>query len=302
MAAHPGAETTSQVTSPEGCWPTRNPGRRVLPVPFWDVAQPADLEPVISQQDLPIEVRAVRDLAAAEFAKSELDLQVLIDLHIDAYEKAVERLVSTHASIASGTDLIIGSDTRWSAIWELSGRCLTECRLLIHALRAGFSVEASSNVRAMFEAMYLLAAVEFDDATARRWLAGDDVRPKKARAVMATRQALARERMKEQGVQVMGDVVATGEWLYKHFSDSAHHRRGAITASISLERREFAYGPHPDPAKRGCAVDHAGELIETALIVVIGSLAHIVGPDGLSDALAEQAAVLEQLRTTQPLG
>jgi hypothetical protein len=153
----------------------------------------------------------------------------------------------------------------------------------------------------VFEAMYLLAAVAFDDLIARRWLAGEDVRPRKAHAVMAKKQLLARKRMKEARVEETGDVVKNGEWLYRYFSDSAHHRRGPITTSVSLERREFAYGPHPNPAKRGQEVEHAGQMIETALIVVADSLAYIVGREGLADVLAEQAAELDQVRTAHPI-
>jgi hypothetical protein len=263
--------------------------------------RPPDLEPSISRRDLPVEVHAIRDLAAADFAKRELELQGPINLHIDAYEKAVEWHVSLHENIASGTDLGIGTDTRSSAIWELSGRCLSECRLLIHSLRGGFSIEASSNVRALFEAITLLLAVAFDDATARQWIAGDYIRPKKARAVMAKKQALARKREKAAGVETQGDVVASGEWLYQHFSASAHHRRGPITASISLERREFDYGPHPDPVKRGREVAVIGELIETALNVVADSLSYIVGRDDLADVIAKQGAELDRVRQAHPL-
>jgi hypothetical protein len=141
-------------------------------------------------------VRALRDLAADEFAKREGELQGPISVNIDAYEKAVERLVSAHTNIASGTDLVIGSDTRWSAIWELSGRCLSECRLLIHALRGGFALEASSNVRAMFEAMYLLAhdlpsaVSDPSEVAPRRWRVGPGARlraPGILRGVRASR-------------------------------------------------------------------------------------------------------------------
>lgn len=265
--------------------------------------QRSALEPLVSRRELPVEVRALRDLAAADFARREAQLQLSIDAHIAAYTEAVERLISTHRAIASGTDLVIGADTRWSAIWELAGRCLSECRLLLHHLRGGFALEASSNVRAMFEAMYLLGAVAFhgEEAILRRWLAGKHVRPNKARAVMATKQALARKRMKERGIEPDGDVVATGEWLYRHFSDSAHHRRGPITASIALERREFAYGPHPDAAVRGREVVHAGHMIETALMVVADALADVVGREGLAEVLAEQAAKLERVRKAHPL-
>jgi hypothetical protein len=260
-----------------------------------------DFEPPIGRRQLPVEIQALRALAADEFRKRERELQPRIDAHIVVYASAVERLVGAHRSIADRTDLVISSDTRWSAIWELSGRCLTECRLLLHALRGGFTLEASSNVRAMVEAMDLLAAVAFEDATARRWLTGDDVRPRKARAVMAKKQQLARQRMKAAGVEPEGVAVSTGEWIYRHFSDSAHHRRGPITRSISLERREFFYGPHPDPARRAREVADIGQLIETTLMIVADSLADVVGREGLAEVLLQQASEFDRVREQQPL-
>jgi hypothetical protein len=149
--------------------------------------------------------------------------------------------------------------------------------------------------------MYLLTAVAFDDAVARKWLRGNYVPPKKARAVMAAKQELARKRMRRAGVRHQGDVVTSGAWLYDHFSKSAHHRRGPITRSISLELRQFSYGPHPDAVRRGVETSNAGETIETALIVVADSLAQIVGRAGLADVLAEQALELDRVRAAYPL-
>lgn len=259
------------------------------------------LEPLVQRRPLPAEVRALRDLAADEAQKRERELGPPVAAHLAAYEAAVERLVGAHAGIANGTDLGIGTDTRWSAIWEISGRCLSECRLLLYALRGGFSVESSSNERAVFEAMYLLTAIAFDDEVLRRWLAGDYVRPKTARGVVAKKQELAHERMREAGIEPDGDVVSSGEWLYDYFSRSAHHRRAPMTVSVSLDRREFAYGPHPDPVRRSVEIWHAGQTIETALIVVADSLAYIVERGDLAEFLREQGAALEAVRQRYPL-
>jgi hypothetical protein len=260
--------------------------------------------PPLSPRELPAEAKALRDLAADEFAKRHARLQPSVNAHIAAYSKAVERLIEGHGNIATRTDLPIGTETRESALWELSGRCLGECRLLIHALRGGFALEASSNVRAVFEAMYLLGAVQYDDDILRRWLAGDYVPPRHARAVMVKRETLARDSRvagSQQSGRSQGSFAENGRWLYSHFSKSAHHRRGPITASVSLDRREFAYGPHPDPAVRAREVDHAGEMVETALMVVAAALAHLVGPEGLTDVLMMQAEEFERVRDSDPL-
>lgn len=260
-----------------------------------------NLEPVVSKRPLPIEVRALRDLAIEEHKKRELELAGGVAAHVNAYEEAIERLIGIHAEIASESDIGLGTDTRWSAIWELAGRCLSECRLLLHALRGGFSVESAANERAIFEALYLLGAVTEDDDILRKWLAGEYVRPKTARAVMAKKQERARERMRAEGVPVEGDLVSSGNWIYDHFSQSAHHRRGPITRSISLERRSFAYGPHDDPRRRAQDVENAGHTIETALIVVADSLSYVVGRDDLQAFLGEQARELEAVRQSYPL-
>jgi hypothetical protein len=261
----------------------------------------SDLEPPLEKAALPARVEARRTEAATEFAQLGQEIEPSIQAHIDAYEQAVEILAHAHADIADGTDIVIGAQTRWSAIWELAGRCLSECRLLVYALRGGFTVEASSNVRAVFEAMHLLSAVAWDDAIAVRWLNGDDIRPNKARAALVKRESVARTRMKEIGIEPMGSIKSSGEWLYRYFSDSAHHRRGPIIKSTSLERRQFDYGPHPDPRVRAREVSGIGHTIETALIMVSFGLADIVGRDGIEYVLAEQAEKLEQVRQQYPL-
>jgi hypothetical protein len=264
-------------------------------------ADSSRLEPPLSRRNLPDEVNALREIAAADFAKRERELQPHIDAHIAVYASEVEKLKNAHANIASGTDLVIGAKTRWSAIWELAGRCIAEIELLLHALRGGFAMGASANVRAMFEAMYLLGAVAFDDATAERWLSGKEVRPKKARAVMVKKQALAHTRAKAAGIEPVGDIAETGGWIYQHFSQYAHHLRGSIIESTSLERREFAYGPHPDPAKRGRETEEIGHLIETALIVIADTLADLVGREDLPLVLAEREANFERVRREEPV-
>lgn len=261
----------------------------------------ATLEPPIRRRAVPMEAKALRDLAVNEFEELEEKYGPRIDAHLDAYEAAINDIVDLHANIANRTDLVIGADTRWSAIWELSGRVLAQCRVLAHDLRGGYGLEAVGTLRSAFEAMHLLIAISFEDAVLRRWLSGDDVRPRKARAVLARKQALAWKRMKAAGVEPGGDVVSSGEWLYGYFSKAAHHRRGPNTTSISLGRREYAYGPHPDASVRAREVAHAGETIETALIAVTDSLASIVGRHDLAQVISNQAARLKRVRNENPL-
>jgi hypothetical protein len=107
--------------------------------------------------------------------------------------------------------------------------------------------------------------------------------------------------MEALGVDPGGDLVESGRWLYDYLSKSAHHRRGPITTSVSVEGRTFAYGPHPDPVKRARELSNAGQSIETALIVIADAISYIVGRSDLAAFLSEQAADLERVRQAHPL-
>lgn len=74
-------------------------------------------------------------------------LQVRIDAHLNAYDGVIDALITTHKAIADRTDLEIGADTRWSAMWELAGRCLAVSRVVLHDLRGGFASEADGSLR-----------------------------------------------------------------------------------------------------------------------------------------------------------
>ena len=69
----------------------------------------------------------------------------------------------------------------------MGGRCLAVSRVLLHDLQGGFASEAVGTLRALHEAVQLLAALAFhlEDDAARRWLAGEWIRPKEARAIQA---------------------------------------------------------------------------------------------------------------------
>ena len=139
----------------------------------------------------------------------------------------------------------------------------------------------------------------------RRWLADDDegwVRPSETRGALARKEAGARRRMKEEGVKPHEVSVAkVGPEIYDLLSRAAHHRRSGFPESSQVDQRLFAYGPHPAAAVRARNVDYAGQLIETALVVVIDSLDDIVGGGHVDGALAPMMERLARVRERFPL-
>lgn len=266
-----------------------------------------DLEPRVQPRELPPEVAALRERVAVEHQALDAALQPLIDAHIAAYAEAVETVLETHKRVADRTGIDIRADTRWSAIWELSGRCLAICRVVLHDLRGGFSSEAVGTMRALYEATILLGAIAFheEEDALRRWLADENdawVRPRQARAVMERKEALARERMQAAGVNPEGKgLTEIGGEIYDLLSRPAHHRRGGFPETVSADLREFTYGPHPNAEVRATHVTYAGELLETALLVVIDSIADVIGRDYVRDALPRMQGALERVRQESPL-
>lgn len=266
-----------------------------------------ELEPEVHASELAEDVAERRRAVAEEHAALDAIYQPLIDAHIAAYADAVDEVIHAHRNLADRTDLDIRAETRWSAIWELSGRCLAICRVVTHDLRGGFTSEADGTLRTLYEATILLGAVAFHEErdAVRRWLADEDedwVRPRQARAVMERKEALARERMAEAGVEPEGGgLTEIGGEIYDMLSRPAHHRRGGFPEMVSADLREFTYGPHPNAEVRARHVSYAGELIETALIVVVDAIGDIIGREYVRDVLPRIQGQLERVRQDAPL-
>jgi hypothetical protein len=263
-----------------------------------------ELEPEVEGRALPGHVRELRERVAAEHEGLDAVLQPRIDAHIAALAEEVDRVIGVHLGIADNTDLELQAATRWSAIWELSGRCLAICRVVLHDLREGFTSEAVGSLRSLWEASILLAAVAYheEEDLLRRWLAGEWVRPQQARGAVARKEALAHRRMREAGIEPEGRRVSeVGSEIYDLMSRPAHHRRGGFPETISTELREFTYGPHPNAEIRAHHVDYASELIETALIIVIDSLGDVIGREYVREALGPMQERLNRVRQEFPL-
>jgi hypothetical protein len=263
-----------------------------------------EIEPPVRGRVLPEEVRELRRRIAEEHRELDAVLQPHIDLHIAALAASVDEVIGTHRNVADQTDLEIRSDTRWSAIWEMSGRCLAICRVVLHDLRGGFTSEAVGSMRTLFEATTLLGALAFheEEDVLRRWLAGEWIRERQARDVVGRKEELARARMREAGIEPVGrPSTETGGEIYDLLSRPAHNRRWGFRETMSVDLREFTYGPHPNAEVRAHHVEYASQLIETALLVVIDSIGDIIGRDYVREALPRIQTRLERVRREFPL-
>lgn len=262
------------------------------------------LEPPIHTRLLPADVAALREIANAQAEHFDAELQPRIDTHIAVYQETVNALIVVHRALADETDIELGADTRWAAIWEMSGRCLAISNVLLHDLRGGFASEGIGSLRALHEASQLLSALSFheEEEVVRRWLAGEFIRPREARDVQRRKQALALQRMAEAGVEPEGgDVAELGRDIYSTLSEGSHHQRSVMAESMAPALRRFAYGPHPDARNRASQVDYAGELLEEVIIIVGDAFADILGRDFYVQQVRPLQEALAQVREEAPL-
>ena len=261
-------------------------------------------DPPVNRRDLPDQTLYLRELAAIQLGENADEIQERIDAHLRVYTGVIDSLVRTHEEIADRSDIDLEAETRWVVLWELGGRCLSVARVLLHDLRGGFASEAVGTLRGLHEAIQLLAALAFhlEEDAARRWLAGEWIRPKEARRIQGRKQAFAAERMAEAGIEPEGgDLVELGQEIYGPLSESAHHRRGGFRESVSAPLRKFAYGPHPDPTTRAAWVDYAGELLEEVVIVVGDAFNDIVAGDYMQEYVGPLKARLADVRKSHSL-
>lgn len=265
---------------------------------------PGDLEPPIRASALTPEVAALRQIADAQAAHYDAELQPRIDRHIAVYQEAVDVLIATHRALADDTDIALGAATRWAAMWEMSGRCLAISNVLLHDLRGGYASEAIGTLRALHEASQLLSALSFhlEEDVVRRWLAGDYIRPREARDVQQRKQDLALARMAEAGIEPEGgNIVELGRQIYSTLSEGSHHQRSVMGESIAPALRRFAYGPHPDARNRASQVDYSGELLEEVIIIVGDAFADILGRDFYVQRVRPIQESLARVREEAPL-
>jgi hypothetical protein len=272
--------------------------------------EPADLEPEISIRELPSRVAAARERSRREDQRLSALVEPRIAGHIATYGMAVDAVARLHQQIADRTDIDLSGDTRWAAMWLVSGRSIGFARAVIVLARSGIGDEALPTARALHESVRLLEAVSngHDRQLVTRWLEDDDerhVRPREVRAANEAAETLVAEAMIAAGEQPLPSTRELSDKLYHRMSVVTHNRRQAIDLVVASNLRRMACGRHPSPVGRGQAVFTLGTIIEEAVRETGRCLSLFLGPEvsgeWLADTLRPTLASFEAVRADQPL-
>ena len=291
-------------------------------------------EPDVRRSSLPESVVERRLQNSLHYEQQEERLRESIYAHLTAYQTAVEELIRGHSMLANETDIDLRAETRWVALWELSGRCISLAHALLVELRNGLTAQVSGTSRLMFEAVSLLEAFTVaPDDLVRQWLDGKHVPQRKAReqlnqlaeegagieddhqfqALAAAIRADPRYRaraaeQKKQGAPASGGVadlltfVSSAEYQELSHARGGHNDRPGLRDSVDPELRLFHYGPHPDPEVRAVYVQQAGHDIERVVIVVGYTLSRFFfGPAYQENRIHTLQRALRTVREERPL-
>jgi hypothetical protein len=253
---------------------------------------------------VPPDVVQARLTAAAQRALLEAAIQPRIDGHLLVYDGVLDALANAHARIANTLDFGLGADTRWAAVWEMSGRCIALSRCAMAQLRAGFASETVPTLRSIHEATRLLSLVRGPGETnlLRRWLRADHIGAQRVRSAVHRIERPIVAQMRAEGINVDANLYELGQQVYEVLSAPAHNTREGFRESVSTPLRTFAYGPHPDPVTRAVHVDYGGELLEEVLLVVGISLGTtFLGPDYFRDEIQPLQQQLHAIRDQMPV-
>jgi hypothetical protein len=262
-----------------------------------------DFEPPIRDRLIPAAVAAARlENAAAEANLVQL-LQPRIEGNLGACQEAVNVLVEQHRHVAEASDIDLEAETRWVALWELSGRCLGVANLLLDELRLGYTSETAGTMRVLHEAANLLAVATHEETgrLTRRWLSRRRVEQRRARAAIGAAQRAIDQALQEQGVEIEGDLEELTRQIYRVLSKGAHNDREGFSDAHSSAGRLFVYGSHPSPVVRATWLSYASELLEQVILEVGDALTRFYGGDWYRETVRPLVHGLHAVRADQPL-
>lgn len=300
-----------------------------------------DFEQPVQRHPLTADVVNRRRRAASAAVEVGETLDPRIERHLATFQAAVGELARTHAEIIDQSDLDLTALTRSVAVWELSGRAISLANALIDQLGQGYGPQTIGTTRLMFEAVTVLEALtEAPEAIVKKWLDGGHIPVSEARkhivnlaergreAALEANEALesnpqylaivaaieaddeykrfvaqrAREGDPVEGIGVIVEFITRGEYKELSHERGGHNDRGGFSLSCSSERRQFVYGPHPDPCVRAKYVDVASHDIERVVIVVGYSFARFfLGPNYQREAIELLKEGLAAARGQAPL-
>jgi hypothetical protein len=267
---------------------------------------PPDLEPPIELlAELPAEIARLREEAERQNHDLTEILTPRIEGHLITLQTVLDELVGAHRQIGDTMKFGINEDTRWTAVWEMSGRCLGLCNALLVQLREGFASETVPTLRAIHEAGQLLTVLAGpgEESLLRAWL--QDTKYISAQKARAAEERIAKpfvQLMKEQGITLNGDPRALGAEIYDKLSSSAHNMRKGFAECVARPLSQFSYGRHPSPIQRAVHVEFASQLIEEVTMRIGSALAtRFLGRDFYDNAVAPLLEGVKAVRAEMPI-
>jgi hypothetical protein len=294
-----------------------------------DAPDDAELDGVLRWRELPEEVKRKRWIAHRDNEYAAAVLQSRIDGHLQAYATVLDALDEAHRNVGDYTDLDLAASSRQAAVWLVAGRCIACGRAALALLAAGFGAESTAPERMAHEATRLLSVLADEDEPTllRRWLADEGqkwVRPRETReaqermrrrlrdtmvaakaaaeAAGETEQAAAiEEGLSQEWAQDDSPLLPAGRQLYDVLSRVAHSRRSGVRDAVSVELRQMATGPHPDPRIRAEYVFYGGMIVEEVALAVGDALGRFYGPGWFLTQVKPLIDTLTTLREMVPL-
>jgi hypothetical protein len=230
----------------------------------------------------------------------ELYLEAGITQHLETCGAAIDHLCAAHAALAQAAGEILAEESAWTAIWEMTGRCLSLSRAFLDQLSHGFVLESLVTARAIHEACMLVAVFVSENDTADplwpRWLRDEWIPPSTVQKRYDRIEARLQEQMRARGIQPLGRLRDPAARLYDALSAAAHSRRSGVASAVSPGLpRTFAYGPHPGLQTRASHVSYGTTLI-IHVVQGVGNALTAAVPDGAEFNAETVQPLLDQLR------
>ena len=236
-------------------------------------------------------------------AENEASVRVRIDAHLKTVEAVLDTLRDQHQTLLERTDFDPLQKTRQGAAWLLAGRCLSLGYAVVASLRAGLTTDVAPLVRTLHEACGALRILldSHESELHRRWLKNGYFKAKDLQQAQKRIEDRAAADMLKQGVKPPGRTDELDHDLYDQWSRIAHNRRSSILESYDTNLREFSYGAHADPLRRGVWVGYGTQVVHEVTATVGLALSKFYGPEVWAARVEPAISALDRVQRESPL-
>lgn len=234
------------------------------------------LDPVLCQRELPKEVQEARDRRAADAEAERAFYEPRIREHLEFHRGVITYLDGVQQWIADTYDFDLAGDTRPAAVWQMSGRILGSCHMIIDNLEMGYTSEVVNSGRSVHEANRLLEVflMPKEKDLLRRWMDDQNIPAVTLRKAERRYQKEVVKLMKAQGLEA--NFPSTDELsgqIYGKLSGSSHHRRTWVEDNVIKSERRMIKGRTDVWIRRAATTDALLGVVEESVIIVADAFA-----------------------------